>query len=374
MIIGCVKETISNEFRVGITPDHVFTLLGDSGVHTFLIEENAGLASGYTNEEYQKAGAIITPNVKEVWAKSEMIIKVKEPTPDEFDYIRENQIIYAFLHLAANPKLTQVLLEKKATAIAYETITDKEGRLPLLKPMSEVAGRLCIQEGAKYLEKQYGGSGVLLAGVPGVRRGKVLILGCGNVGQNAVKMAVGIGAEVVVMDNNMVRLEEIDQRYATRAQTIYMTEKSVSREIADADVVVGSILIPGENTPKVIRREHLKLMKPGSVIVDVAIDQGGCAETSRPTTHDDPIYSVDGIIHYCVSNMPGCVPNTSTNSLVNATAIHVSRIAELGLEKAARFNSHLADGINCLKGQVTHKGLAHSLKVPYVDPVSLFKE
>lgn len=371
MIVGCVKEIMNNEFRVGIVPDHVQMYVRAG--HRFLIEKDAGLAAGYTNEEYQQAGAEIFEDASSIWNQSEMIIKVKEPLPSEFDYLRKGLIIFTFFHLAANRRLTEVLLEKEVTAVAYETITDEEGRLPILKPMSEIAGRLSIQEGAKYLEKQYGGSGVLLSGVSGVTRGKVLVLGCGVVGQNAIRTAIGFGAQVVVMDKNGSRLEAMDLMYRNNVQTVFMTEGALRRELTNTDVVVGSILVPGENTPKVLRREHLKLLRPGSVIVDVAVDQGGCAETSRPTTHDNPIYIEEGIIHYCVSNMPGCVPFTSTNSLVNATMFHGLHIAGSGIEAAVLFDSHLAQGINCYKGHVTHQGLAHSLEMEYVNPISLMK-
>lgn len=369
MIIGCVTEIQNNEFRVGIVPDHVHTYV--KAGHTFLVESGAGIASGYTDEEYRQAGAQIIDKAQEIWDMSEMIIKVKEPKESEYKYLRPGLILFTYLHLAANRKLTQVLLDNQVTAVAYETITDHEGRLPLLKPMSEVAGRLSIQQGAKYLEKQYGGSGVLLGGVPGVNRGKVLILGCGAVGSNALRMAVGIGAQVVVMDKYMPKLTQMDDIYQTNIQTVYMTEKALVRELASADVVIGSILVPGEGTPKVLRREHLKIMKPGSVIVDVAVDQGGCAETSRPTTHDDPIFIEEGIIHYCVTNMPGCVPNTSTNSLVNATIPFGIHIAQAGIEAASVFDHHLRNGLNTYQGHVTHKGLAHSLEMEYIDPLSL---
>lgn len=372
MIVGCVKEIMNNEFRVGIVPDHV-NMYVKAG-HSFLIEKDAGIEAGFTNEEYEKAGAKIIDNAQEVWERSEMIIKVKEPQVSEYELMKENQIIFTYFHLAANRKLTLELLKRKVTAVAYETITDEDGRLPLLKPMSEIAGRLSIQEGAKYLEKQFGGSGVLLSGVSGVPRGKVLVLGAGVVGQNAVRTAVGLGAYVVVMDKNMERLEELDMLYQTSVQTVFMTEGALLRELDSSDVIVGSILVPGENTPKVLRKEHLKLMKPGSVIVDVAVDQGGCAETSRPTTHDNPIFIEDGIIHYCVSNMPGCVPFTSTNSLVNATMYYGLHIAGAGIETAAQFDPHLALGINCYQGHLTHKGLAHSLEMTYTDPLSLMKE
>lgn len=363
MIIGCVKEIKNNEFRVGIVPDHVHTYV--KAGHTFLIESQAGEASGYSDDDYIHAGAQIISSAKDVWDQVDMMIKVKEPLAQEYSYLKEGLILYTYLHLAANKELTDILLEKKVSAVAYETITDAQGRLPLLKPMSEVAGRLSIQEGAKYLEKQYGGSGVLLAGVPGVRRGKVVILGCGVVGSNAARMAVGIGAEVVVMDLNMAKLEEIENIYHNRVQSIFITERALTRELSNADLVVGSILVPGANTPKVLRKEHLKLMKKGSVIVDVAVDQGGCAETSRPTTHDDPIFIEEGIIHYCVSNMPGCVPNTSTNSLVNATLTVGLSIAQSGLEAAARFDQHIANGVNCYQGYLTHPQLADSLKIEY---------
>lgn len=371
MIIGLPKEIKNNEFRVGMTPGNVsdYTNAG----HTVLVEAGAGLGSGFTDQEYADAGAQILADVAEVWAKADMIVKVKEPLECEYDYMKEGSILYTYLHLADNEPLTKALLEKKIKAVAYETIVGPRGGLPCLAPMSHIAGRLSIQEGAKYLEKTYGGRGVLLAGVPGVACGNVVVLGGGNVGTNACKMAVGMGANVTVVDLNLERLGYLDDIFDKRITTLYASRGNVLEAIKQADLVVGAVLVPGATAPKLIKKEDLKLMKPGAVIVDVAIDQGGNAETSHATTHDDPIYIVDGIIHYCVANMPGAVARTSTLALANATLPYGLKLAEKGVEGACAADKGLLEGLNCYDGKCTYLGVAEALGLEYVDPAGLMK-
>lgn len=369
MIIGLPKEIKNNEFRVGLTPANVSDYVHAG--HRVLVEQGAGLGSGFTDQEYIDAGAQILTSAAEVWAQAEMIVKVKEPVASEYGYFREGMILYTYLHLADNEPLTKVLLEKKVKAVAYETIVGRNGGLPCLAPMSHIAGRLSIQEGAKYLEKTFGGRGVLLAGVPGVAKGNVVILGGGNVGTNACKMAAGMGANVTVLDLNLERLGYLDDMFQKQITTLYASRGNVLEAIRQADLVVGAVLVPGATAPKLIRKEDLKLMKPGAVIVDVAIDQGGNAETSHATTHDDPIYEVDGIIHYCVANMPGAVSRTSTMALVNATLPYGLKLAEKGVEGACREDKGLLAGLNCYDGKCTFPGVAEALGLDYVDPATL---
>lgn len=370
MIIGLPKEIKNNEFRVGLTPDNVSEYVHAG--HTVLVEQGAGHGSGYADQEYQNAGAVIVTTPAEAWA-ADMIVKVKEPVNSEYSYFHEGMILYTYLHLADNESLTHALLNKKVKSMAYETIVGPRGGLPCLAPMSHIAGRLSIQEGAKYLEKIYGGRGVLLAGVPGVQKGNVVILGGGNVGTNACKMAVGMGANVTVLDVNLERLGYLDDIFGKQITTLYASRSNVLEAIKSADLVVGAVLVPGALAPKLIRKEDLKWMKPGSVIVDVAIDQGGNAQTSHATTHDNPVYIVDGVVHYCVANMPGAVPRTATQALVNATLPYGLAIACKGLETACAEDKGLLEGLNCYDGKCTCIGVAEAFGLVYTDPVMLIK-
>lgn len=369
MIIGLPKEIKNNEFRVGLTPGNVSDYVHAG--HTVLVETGAGEGSGYPDQEYTQAGATIVEDAQSAWA-ADMVVKVKEPVKSEYQYFHEGVILYTYLHLADNEPLTLELLKRKVKAVAYETIVGPRNSLPCLAPMSHIAGRLSIQEGAKYLEKTFGGRGVLLAGVPGVACGKVVILGGGNVGTNACKMAVGMGADVTVLDISLERLNYLDDIFPRQINTLYASRGNIMEAIKDADLVVGAVLVPGAVAPKLIKKEDLKLMKPGSVIVDVAIDQGGNAETSHATTHDDPIYEVDGIIHYCVANMPGAVSRTSTQALVNATLPYGLQIATKGLERACAEDKGLLEGLNCYDGKCTYRNVADAFELEYVDPVELF--
>ena len=325
MRVGCVKEIKNNEYRVGLTPDNVVSYVNAG--HEVYIEKDAGIGSGFTTDEYVKAGAVILDSAKEVWDRSEMMVKVKEPLKEEYQYFHEGLILYTYLHLAADRPLTDALLASKVKGVAYETLIERNGSLPLLAPMSQIAGRLSIQEGAKYLEKPFGGSGVLLSGVPGTPKANVVILGGGNVGTNACKIAVGMGANVTITDISLNRLAYLDDIFGSRIQTLYSTDAAIANAVANADLVIGSVLIPGKAAPKIMKREYLKNMRPGSVIVDVAVDQGGCCETTKVTYHDDPTFVVDGVVHYCVGNMPGAVPRTSTIALTNATLKYGLEIA-----------------------------------------------
>jgi len=363
MIVGCVKEIKKHEYRVGLTPQHAFNYIEHG--HRVLVETKAGEGSGFSDEEYAKYGAEIVTDVRDVWATCEMIIKVKEPLPAEYPLMREGQILFTYLHLAADKNLTLAMLDRKVTGIAYETIVDRHGGLPLLKPMSEIAGRLSVQEGAKYLEKPFGGAGVLLAGVPGVRKGHVMVVGGGTVGTNAISIAIGMGADVSVFDKNIDRLGELDHQFGSRIQTIYSTPASIREYLKKADVVIGAVLIPGASAPKVISREMLSLMRKGSVLVDVAVDQGGCFETTHPTYHDDPTFEVDGIVHYCVANMPGAVPRTSTQALTNATLRYGLLIADNGVSKALLKDAGLIAGINTYQGKLTYEAVATALDLPF---------
>ena len=371
MIVGCVKEIKNNEFRVGITPDNARSYINAG--HTVLIEKGAGVGSGFTDEEYRKVGAKIVKSAKEVWDKCQLMIKVKEPLKQEYKLFHEGLILYTYLHLAADPETTKALLKANVKSVAYETLEERDGSLPLLAPMSQIAGRLSLQEGAKYLEKRYGGEGVLLAGVPGTPKANVVILGGGTVGMNACKIAVGMGAQVTIIDRNLQRLAYLDNLFGSGIQTLYSNETNVERAVINADLVIGCVLVPGAATPKIFKKRFLKEMKPGAVFVDVAIDQGGCGESSRVTSHDDPIYIEDGVVHYCVGNMPGSVPRTSTIALTNATLKYGLQIADLGLEKACQENHVIYSGVNTYDGKLTCKGVADTdPKFKYVDIHTLF--
>lgn len=367
MKIGCVKEIKKQEYRVGCTPDNVREYTSNG--HTVYIERDAGIGSGFTTEEYQAAGALILDTAKEVWDQSEMIIKVKEPLPEEYAFFRKGLIVYTYLHLAADKALTDALMQSGVKAVAYETLIEKNGGIPLLKPMSEIAGRLSVQEGAKYLEKPFGGSGMLLSGVPGTPKAKVVILGAGTVGTNACKVAVGMGADVTILDCNLERLSYLDDIFGSNIQTLYSSDSVIEKELQTADLVIGSVLIPGKKAPKLLKNKYLKKMRPGSVIVDVAVDQGGCCETTKVTYHDNPTYEVDGVVHYCVGNMPGAVPRTSTIALTNYTLKYGMQIANSGLEEACKMNHVLYSAINTYDGKLTCKNVADSFEMGYTDPI-----
>ena len=371
MIIGTTKELKNHEYRVGLTPDNVKEYLRYG--HTVYVEKGAGVGAGFSDEDYKNAGAILLNNAKQVFDKCEMIVKVKELEESEYDYVHEGQILYTYLHLASNKKFAEVLLNKKIKAVAFETIKDSSGNLPCLRPMSQIAGRLSIQEGAKYIEKEYGGRGILLGGVPGVERGKIVILGGGTAGTYAAKAAVGIDAQVTLLDINPNRLAYLEDIFGASVTTLYSNEENVRKALSEADLVIGSVLIPGGKTPKLIRKEHLKLMKKGAVIVDIAIDQGGCAETSHVTVHDDPIFIKDGVVHYCVGNMPGAVPHTSTIALANATIKYGLMMANMGLEKAIKADQYFALGLNTYEGKITNKNVAEALNKKYIPIEEIIK-
>lgn len=356
MIIGVPKEIKDKEFRVGIVPAGVKTFTGLG--HEVLVEKGAGLGSNISDGEYKKAGAKIIGSAGEVYSRAELIMKVKEPQREEYDYLREGLIIYTYLHLAPVPDLTDVLLEKGVIGIGYETVRLESGYLPLLAPMSEVAGRMSIQVGAHYLQKEEGGRGILLGGVPGVEHGHVTIIGGGNVGSNAARVASALGANVTVLDTDLHRLAYLDDLFGGKINTLMSNAHNIEEELKLADLLVGAVLIPGGRAPALVKKDMLPSMKKGAVIVDVAIDQGGCVETSRPTTHSHPVFEVDGVIHYGVTNMPGAVPRTSTFALTNATLPFAMEIAEKGVEKAARENSALLKGINIYRGRLVNGEVA----------------
>jgi len=358
MIIGVPKEIKDHETRVGLVPSGVIALR-EAG-HQVLVESGAGLGSSISDREYGEAGARLIPSAREVWAQADLLIKVKEPQPAEYPYLRPGLTLFTYLHLAPLPELTEKLLAAGVSAVAYETIREKDGSLPLLTPMSEVAGRLAVQIGAAYLEAPNGGRGVLLGGVPGVAPGNVLILGGGVVGINSAKMAVGMGARVTIIDKNLNRLRELDDIFGGRVVTLASNLWTVRQTLRAADLVIGGVLIPGASAPRLVRRDMIPLMKRGAVVVDVSIDQGGCLETSRPTTHTDPIYFVDGVLHYCVSNMPAAVPHTSTFALTNATFPYLLELANHGLERACRENPAIRQGVNTYRGHLTCPGVAES--------------
>ena len=331
------------------------------------MEAGAGMAAGFSDEEYVTSGAKISVDKKRILDNCDMIIKVKEPLAAEYDLFHENQILYTYLHFAASRELTEAMLIRKVTTVAYETIQTSDKQLPCLKPMSEIAGRLSIQEGAKYLEKTFGGRGVLLGGVPGVRRGKVGIIGGGVVGLNACKIAAGIGAEVTILDIDANRLAYLDDIFGSRITPLYSTDSNIESVLKESDLIIGAVLLPGAKTPRIIKRSHLSLMKPGAVIVDVAVDQGGCAETTHPTTHDDPVYIIDGVVHYCVANMPGVVALSSTQALTSATLYYGLKIAELGIEEACKSLNDIKLGVNTYKGNIVYSNVAKAFDIPYVN-------
>ena len=365
MKIGVPREIKTHEYRVGMTPHSVKAYVKNG--HAVLVEKGAGIGSGYEDAEYTAAGARMISDKAEMFRESEMIVKVKEPLAEEFPLFHGGQILFTYLHLAASRELAYELLTRKVTGVAYETIELADKSLPCLTPMSEIAGRLSVQEGAKYLEKEFGGRGILLGGVPGVQRGKVSILGGGVVGTNACKIAVGIGANVTVLDINAKRLAYLDDIFGSSITTLYATEANIELVLRESDIVIGAVLVAGETAPRLITRQHLSLMQHGAVLVDVAIDQGGCAETSRPTTHDNPIYIVDNVVHYCVANMPGAVARSSTIALTSVTLPFGLMIANQGLAAASRSNEALRKGINTIDGKCVHPGVAKSCGLPYVE-------
>ena len=358
MIIGVPKEVKDHEARVGLLPSGA-KALHEAG-HRVLVQAGAGTLSSLPDEEYRDAGAEIVPDAAAAWGRSDLVVKVKEPQPSEFALLRPNLILFTYLHLAPLPELTSKLLEAKVSAVAYETIREGERYLPLLTPMSEVAGRMAVQVGAQYLEAPLGGRGILLGGVPGVAPANVVIIGGGVVGHQAAKVAVGLGAHVTIIDRDLERLRNLDDIYSSQIVTLASNLYTIREAVRQADLVIGSVLIPGASAPKLIRREMIASMRKGSVLVDVAIDQGGCAETSRPTTHTDPVYTVDGVIHYCVSNMPAAVPHTSTFALNNATFPYLFELAYLGLEGACKRARAIYEGVNTYKGHVTYPAVAES--------------
>ncbi|WEK48346.1 MAG: alanine dehydrogenase [Candidatus Andeanibacterium colombiense] len=364
MRIGCPKEIKNHEYRVGLTPESAHELVAHG--HEVWIESGAGDGIGASDAAYEQAGAAIQPGAAEIFAGCEMVVKVKEPRPAERAQLREGQVLYTYLHLAPDPEQTADLVKSGVTAIAYETVTGPGGTLPLLKPMSQVAGRMAIQAGATALEKAHGGRGVLLGGVPGVMPGRVVVIGGGVVGFNAAQMAVGLGADVTILDRDPEVLEKLGIHFESRAKTRFSNRANLFESVIEADLVIGAVLIPGAAAPKLITRDILPRMKPGAVLVDVAIDQGGCFESSHATTHDDPTYVVDGIVHYCVANMPGAVARTSTYALNNVTLPHALRIADLGWKQALRANPHLAAGLNVHAGQVTYRAVAEELGYGFV--------
>jgi len=364
MKIGVPKEIKILEYRVGMVPAGVRELAHDG--HEVIVETNAGAGIGMTDADYEAAGAKVVSTAKEVFAEAELIVKVKEPQLEECSMLRPEQVLFTYLHLAADPAQAEALVKSGATAIAYETVTAKDGSLPLLTPMSEVAGRLSIQAGAYALQKANGGSGVLLGGVPGVAPGKVLVVGGGVAGTNAAEMAVGLGAQVTILDRSVPRLREINDIYGGRVRTEYSTKHAMDVLTKDADLIVGAVLIAGAAAPKLVSAEHVRQMKAGSVLVDISIDQGGCFETSRPTTHAEPTYVVDDVVHYCVTNMPGAVPRTSTFALTNVTLPFVKDLAGLGWREALRRDNHLAQGLNVHAGHVNYEAVAHDLGYDYL--------
>ena len=371
MKIGVPKEIKTLEFRVGMTPAGVGELVRDG--HEVIVETSAGEGIGMSNADYVAAGAKVVDKAEDVFAAADMIVKVKEPQLNECAMLRPDQVLFTYLHLAADPEQTAALVKSGTTAIAYETVTAADGSLPLLTPMSEVAGRLSIQAGAFALQKANGGRGVLLGGVPGVAPGKVLVIGGGVSGANAADMAVGLGAEVTILDRSMPRLREIDDIWGGRVRTVYSTADAIDKLTREADLVIGAVLVAGAAAPKLVTKENVKNMHKGAVLVDISIDQGGCFETSRPTTHAEPTYEVDGVVHYCVTNMPGAVPRTSTFALTNATLPFVKSLANLGWREALARDSHLANGLNVHAGHVNHEAVAHDLGYDYLSAEDALK-
>jgi len=371
MRIGIPREIKNNEFRVGLIPASVAELTAAG--HELFIEANAGIGIGLNNQSYIDAGAAIITTAAEIFAQAEMIMKVKEPQPEEILMLREGQLLFTFLHLAPDSEQTQGLIDSGVSAIAYETVSDRHGGLPLLKPMSEVAGRMSIQAGARCLEKSIGGAGRLLGGVTGVAPANVLVIGGGIVGTNAIRMALGLEARVTVLDRSLEQLAQLDRQFGGRLDTIYSNKSTLEEYLLQADLVIGSVLIPGAKAPKLISKEMVRQMKTGAAIVDVAIDQGGCAETSRPTTHAEPTYIVDDVVHYCVTNMPGAVAHTSTYALNNATLPFVLALANKGLSGALRDDHHLMEGLNIHQGEITNLAVAQSQNRPFASAMTLLK-
>lgn len=369
MIVACPKEIKTREYRVGLTPSNVYEYT--QAGHKVLIEENAGSAIGFNDEEYHKNGAIIVDKAR-LFEEAQMIIKVKEPLESEYEYFKEGQILFTYLHLATDKKLTNMLLEKKIFAIAYETIK-KDRHLPCLAPMSSIAGRLAVLESSKYLQKTFGGNGMLLSGIAGTPKGKISIIGAGVVGLNAAQMAMGIGAEVSILDIDTARLAYIDQIFNMRIHTLQSSRANILESIANADAVIGAVLIPGAKAPKLVKREDLALMKKGSILTDVAIDQGGCFESSKPTTHDEPIYELDGILHYCVANMPGAVAKTATLALSDSTLNFGLMIAKLGAKEAALKNEAIFEGVNTCNGKCTYKAVSEAFGIAYTQTQEALK-
>ncbi|MFZ1426600.1 MAG: alanine dehydrogenase [Geminicoccaceae bacterium] len=363
MLIGVPREIKPHEHRVGLVPSSVRELVAHG--HQVVFEANAGAGIGIDDEAYRAVGASIVATAEEIFALAEMVVKVKEPVPSEYRLVREEQILFTYLHLAADLPQTEALLQSGCVAIAYETVTDNRGRLPLLAPMSEVAGRMSVQVGAHLLEKLQGGAGILLGGVPGVHAAKVVVVGGGVSGTNAIRMAMGMEAQVYVIDKSLDRLYELDFQFGPMLNTIFSTVAAIEQHVTTADLVIGAVLVPGAAAPRVITRAMMRQMRPGSVFVDIAIDQGGCAETSRPTTHDNPTYVDEGVVHYCVTNMPGAVPRTSTFALNNATLPFVIALANKGFRKAILDDPHLANGVNVLHGKLTSEAVAKSLGLSY---------
>jgi alanine dehydrogenase len=363
MLVGVPKEIKTHEYRVGLVPGSVRELAHHG--HQVLIETGAGLGIGFDDKAYEAAGAKIARSAEEVFAKAEMVVKVKEPQPQEWKQLKEGQVLFTYLHLAPDPEQTNGLMDSGVTAIAYETVTNERGGLPLLSPMSEVAGRMSIQVGAHCLEKEQGGSGMLLGGVPGVPAARVVILGGGVAGTNAARMAMGLEAHVTVIDKSLERLYALDLQFGAELNTIFATVENIETYVTGADLVVGAVLVPGAAAPKLVTRDMLKRMRPGSVLVDISIDQGGCFETSKATTHAAPTYVVDGIVHYCVANMPGAVARTSTFALNNATLPFAVALANKGWRKALADDAHLKNGLNVHRGRITHKAVAEALRLPY---------
>jgi alanine dehydrogenase len=369
MKIGLPKEIKDNEYRVGLTPAGVQAL--ENAGHELFVQKTAGDGSGFTDEQYVKAGATLLDTADEVWATGDMIVKVKEPVAPEYPRMRENQLLFTYLHLAPELELTKQMMERKVTGVAYETITDSNGRLPLLTPMSEVAGRMSVQVGATYLEKMNGGRGILLGGVPGVPAANVVIIGGGIVGTEAAKMAVGLGAKVTIIDRNLDRLRQLDDIFLSKVQTLASSRYAIEEAISHADLVIGAVLVVGAAAPKLVTRDMLHLVPNGAVLVDVAVDQGGCFETTHATTHSNPTYYEEGVLHYCVANMPGAVPRTSTFALTNATLPYALALANKGFEKAVADDTGLREGVNTYAGKLTYDAVAESQGLEYTPLDSL---
>ena len=372
MLIGVPREIKAQEFRVGMTPAGVRELA--SAGHSVLVETGAGAAIGLTDDLYRAAGATMMETAEQLFAEADMIVKVKEPQPQECQQLRPDQILFTYLHLAADPKQAELLMASGATCIAYETVTSSQGGLPLLAPMSVVAGRLSVQAGAHHMEIHQGSNGTLLGGVPGVEPGKVLVIGGGMVGSSAIRVALGMGAEVTVVDRSINRLSELDEQYRGQLRTVYSTTEAIEQHACEADLIIGAVLIPGASAPKRIARELLGRLKPGTVMVDVAIDQGGCFETSKATTHADPTFVVDDVVHYCVANMPGAVARTATMALTNATLPFIQRLAADGPRQLFLRDSHFGAGLNVYNGQLTHQAVADALQCPWISPAKALDE